>query len=531
MVHSSKRTEMAVATESDVTIEAPPPGRVRGDGLAGVAAAALSLAAGEAIAGASPTVPSLVESVGGWVIDSVPPWVKDFAIRTFGIYDKLALVVGIVVVALLLGYIVGRLARRRFSAAVAAFVVFGGVGAAAAAREPGVSIGQALLAGAVTALLGIIALRWLLRRNPPSTVEPSSRRAFLIGLGAVGGLAIAAAGGGRWLISRARRAISGREEVVLPLALETVPDPVAANSFEVEGLTPIVMPNDQFYRIDTALSVPRVDLSTWTLSIKGMVDRPFQISYADLMDMDMVERYVTLSCVSNNVGGDLVGNAKWLGVPLPGLLDRAGVQTGAEQLVGRSVDDFTVGFPVAAAFDGREALVAVAMNGEPLPFEHGFPARLVVAGLYGYVSATKWLKEIELTTWDAFDAYWIPRGWAKEAPIKTQSRIDTPGPRAQIISGLRTIAGVAWAPNRGISKVEVSIDNGPWQETKLSEPLGTDAWRQWRLDWVAISGRHEIAVRATDGLGQTQTRAETPPAPDGATGWHTVTILVADPAA
>lgn len=518
---------MAVATETPTTRE--PRSTGRRDGLAGVAAVALSLAAGEAVAGASPSVPSLVESVGGWVIDSVPPSVKDFAIRTFGIYDKLALVVGIVVVSLVLGYFVGRLARRWFTAAVAAFAVFGAAGAAAAASEPDVGIGSALATGAVAALLGIVALRWLLRRNSPVQVAPGGRRAFLLGLAAVGGLAIAAAGGGRWLIARTRRAISGRGEVVLPTALETVPDPVVANSFEVEGLTPIVMPNDRFYRIDTALSVPRVDLSTWTMSVTGMVDRPFQISYADLLDMDMVERYVTLSCVSNNVGGDLVGNAKWLGVPLSKVLDRAGVQAGAEQLVGRSVDDFTVGFPVAAVYDGREALVAVGMNGEPLPFEHGFPARLVVAGLYGYVSATKWLKEIELTTWDAFDAYWIPRGWAKEAPIKTQSRIDTPRSGTQVAPGRRAIAGVAWAPNRGIAKVEVSVDGGSWQEAELSEPLGADAWRQWRLDWEATPGQHEIAVRATDGRGETQTQVQTPPAPDGATGWHTVRTVVTQP--
>jgi DMSO/TMAO reductase YedYZ molybdopterin-dependent catalytic subunit len=289
----------------------------------------------------------------------------------------------------------------------------------------------------------------------------------------------------------------------------------------------VITPNETFYRIDTAFSVPSVDLQEWSLSVSGMVDRPYSISYFDLLDMDMVERDVTLSCVSNQVGGDLVGNARWLGVPLTEILDRAGVQTGAEQLVGRSVDDFTVGFPVEAAYDGREALVAVGMNGEPLPIEHGFPARLVVAGLYGYVSATKWLSSIELTGWDEFDAYWIPRGWSKEAPIKTQSRIDTPQSGDRIEEGLRQVAGVAWAPTRGISTVEVQLgEDTDWIEATLSEPLSENSWLQWSVEWDAPAGTHQIQVRATDGDGNVQTDEIRPPAPDGATGWHRINVSV-----
>nr|MDP9494851.1 molybdopterin-dependent oxidoreductase [Actinomycetota bacterium] len=283
-----------------------------------------------------------------------------------------------------------------------------------------------------------------------------------------------------------------------------------------------------FYRIDAAFSVPRVDLPAWTLSIKGMVDRPYSITYADLLDMRMVERYVTLSCVSNPVGGNLVGNAKWLGVPLTEILDRAGMQPEAEQIVGRSVDDFTVGFPVEAAYDGRDALLAVGMNDEPLPFEHGFPARLVVAGLYGYVSATKWISEIELTRWDDFDAYWVPRGWSKEAPVKTQSRIDTPPSGAQVPAGPRQVAGVAWAPHRGISKVEVQLgDLADWLEAELSESLSDNSWRQWSIEWEAPVGSHVLRVRATDGEGNLQTDEIVPPAPNGATGWHTIETVVA----
>jgi DMSO/TMAO reductase YedYZ molybdopterin-dependent catalytic subunit len=288
----------------------------------------------------------------------------------------------------------------------------------------------------------------------------------------------------------------------------------------------VVTPNDSFYKIDTALSVPRVDLDTWAMKITGLVDRPFELTYDDLLDFSMVERYVTLSCVSNRVGGGLVGNAKWLGVPLNEILEQAGVQAGAEQIVGRSVDGFTVGFPTEVAFDGREALVAVGMNDEPLPFDHGFPARLVVAGLYGYVSATKWLAEIELTTWDSFDAYWVPRGWAKEAPIKTQSRIDTPQPNARVAAGSRPIAGVAWAPGRGISRVEVQVDDRGWQDATLSEPLSTESWRQWSVDWDAEPGSYTLQVRATDGTGETQTSVRQPPRPDGATSYHTISVVV-----
>jgi DMSO/TMAO reductase YedYZ molybdopterin-dependent catalytic subunit len=304
--------------------------------------------------------------------------------------------------------------------------------------------------------------------------------------------------------------------------------PAAAEFTGISGLSPVVTPNASFYRIDSAFSVPRVDLPEWTLSIKGMVDHPYSIDYDDILAMPMVERYVTLSCVSNQVGGDLVGNAKWLGVPLTEILDRAVVQADAEQIVGRSVDDFTVGFPVGVAYDGRDALLAVGMNDEPLPFEHGFPARLVVAGLYGYVSATKWISEIELTRWDAFDAYWVPRGWAKEAPVKTQSRIDTPPSGAEIPQGLRQVAGVAWAPSRGIARVEVQLgEDAPWLDAELSEPLSDNSWRQWSIQWDAPPGAQQIRVRATDGEGEVQTDAIVPPAPDGATGWHTIQVTVA----
>jgi DMSO/TMAO reductase YedYZ molybdopterin-dependent catalytic subunit len=323
--------------------------------------------------------------------------------------------------------------------------------------------------------------------------------------------------------------VSGvRERLRLPAAAKPAPPVPAGGDLGIDGLSPYLTPNADFYRIDTALQVPQVDVADWRLSITGMVDRPLTFTFGDLLREDLVEADITLACVSNEVGGDLVGNARWLGVRLDRLLERAGVQDGATQLVGRAVDGFTVGFPTELARDGRDALVAIGMNGEPLPVEHGFPARLVVPGLYGYVSATKWLSEIELTTLDAFDAYWIPRGWAKEAPIKTQSRIDVPAPLSPVSPGRRAIAGVAWAQTRGIEAVEVQIDGGEWTPARLADDTGPDTWRQWVLDWDATPGQHTLRVRATDGTGELQTEERAEPIPDGASGWHAVQVRVAN---
>jgi hypothetical protein len=273
--------------------------------------------------------------------------------------------------------------------------------------------------------------------------------------------------------------------------------------------------------------VPAINPDEWTLTIKGMVDKEIVLTYRDLQDMDLVERYVTLSCVSNEVGDNLVGNALWTGVMLKDVLDMAGVQPGADQLVGRSVDGWTAGFPTELAFDGRDAMIAIGMNREVLPADHGFPARLVVPGLYGYVSATKWITEIELTTWDAFDGYWIPRGWAKEGPIKTQSRIDRPRNRDTIDAGPYTLGGVAWAPTKQITMVEIQIDDEPWVVADLAESLSADAWRLWQAHVDLSPGKHVLRVRATDGTGETQTEVRVGPRPDGATGWHTIDITAA----
>jgi DMSO/TMAO reductase YedYZ molybdopterin-dependent catalytic subunit len=313
----------------------------------------------------------------------------------------------------------------------------------------------------------------------------------------------------------------------LPEPASTAPPIPDGAALSVGELSPLITPNERFYRIDTALLVPRPNLSTWRLRVHGMVDRPFELTYDELVAMPLHEQYVTIACVSNEVGGGLVGNALWRGVRLKELLERAGVQPEATQIVGRAVDGFTVGFPTAWALaDERESLVAVAMNGEALPADHGFPARLIVPGLYGYVSATKWLAEIELTTWEAFDAYWVPLGWAKEAPILTQSRIDTPRDAAQLQPGAVAVAGVAWAPDRGIRAVEVQVDEDGWQPAEMSVPISDATWVQWMYRWEATPGEHLLRVRATDGTGEVQTEMRSRPDPDGARGHHTIRVTV-----
>lgn len=301
------------------------------------------------------------------------------------------------------------------------------------------------------------------------------------------------------------------------------PIPAAAT---LSPVTPFITPNNEFYLIDTALSLPRINLDSWKVQIGGRVDAPFSLSYNDLLARPQVERVVTIACVSNEVGGNLIGNAVWQGVLLADLLNEAGVQSDAQQVFSTSVDGWNCGFPIEVAMDGRDAMIAIGMNGQPLPPRHGFPARLIVPGVYGYVSATKWLSKIELTTWDEAVGYWVPRGWSRDAPVKTQSRIDVPRRDDSVVAGPTPIAGIAWAQHRGIAKVEVRVDGGDWHEATLATDVTNDTWRQWLYQWDATSGEHTIQVRATDNDGQTQTEEVARPDPDGATGWHTRTIQV-----
>ncbi len=483
------------------------------------------MASSELLAALLPGAPSLVLAVGAAIVDLAPLPVERVAVNVFGTADKPALVVGIVLLSAVAGAAFGVAAARRFWIGVVGFSVFGILGAVAGFFDPQASGLVGSVSATASALVGVGVLRRLLDAAP-SVRAPEERRHFLVLAASVLGLALVGGGVGRWLLRGRERMLAEREAVRLPAASRALPPPAASASLDVVGLPPLVTPNADFYRIDTALAVPQIDLSGWRLAIDGMVDRPLSLSFDDLLAMDLVEADVTIACVSNEIGGELIGNARWLGVPLAALLERVGVQPGADQIVGQSVDGWTGGFPTQAAFDGRNALVAVGMNGEPLPIEHGFPARLIVPGLYGYVSATKWLSRIRLVTWEGFDGYWIPRGWSKEGPIKTQSRIDVPARFGAIPAGPTAIAGVAWAQRRGISGVEVQIDEDEWQPALLAGELHVDTWRQWTLAWSATPGTHRIRVRATDGTGAIQTEASAPVIPNGATGYHTIRVTV-----
>jgi DMSO/TMAO reductase YedYZ molybdopterin-dependent catalytic subunit len=496
--------------------------------LAGVAAAAVALGVGELVALVVAPRSGPLVAVSGVVIDKVPESGKDLAISLFGTYDKFALQVGTIVLLLAFAAVVGILGQRRLWYGMAGIGLFGIVGLAAALTRSSATVLWAIptlvaTAAAAATLYYLLGRLGTVRRTGTEAARPEfDRRKFLQAAGMIVGVGAIAGYAGRAL-GEASSVNSARAAIRLP----TPSGPPASTppGSDMAGLSYVVS-NGSFYRIDTAILLPQIDPNEWRLRIHGRVRKEIELTFNDLLSRPLIERYVTLSCVSNEVGGDLVGNAKWLGVPLKEILDEAGVDAGADQVVSRSDDGFSAGTPTAAIMDGRDAMIAIGMNGEPLPVAHGFPARLVVPGLYGYVSATKWVTDIELTTFADFDAYWVPRGWSQQAPIKTESRIDKPREGSKISPGQTVIAGVAWAPHRGISKVEVQVDDGPWQATTIGTVASVDTWRLWSLPWNAGAGDHQIRVRATDNAGDTQTSAEEPPAPNGATGWHTIRVSV-----
>jgi DMSO/TMAO reductase YedYZ molybdopterin-dependent catalytic subunit len=471
-------------------------------------------------------------AVGSLIIALQPAGAKGLMIGLFGTKDKLALNVALVLVALLVATALGMVARRNFAFAVLAFVAFGAVSLVGAVYVEVVPWPPALLSAGVAVLAAAGTLRLLLNlaAEVAVTVETPAnpfRRRFLIS--SIGLLVSAVLAGslGRYLLARSHPTGVPVGAAKLPESAATVPTLTADEQLSAPGLSPLVVPNDVFYRIDTSLLVPVIDASTWQLKISGMVDNPRTYSYQDLEAMPLIEQYITLVCVSNDVGGDLVGNALWTGVRLKEVLGMAGVRPGATQIVGRAIDGFTVGFPTSWALDpAREAMIAMSMNREPLPAEHGYPARLIVPGQYGYVSATKWLTEIELTTREAFNAFWINLGWAKDGPILTQSRIDHPQYFDEFPSGPTWVDGVAWAPDRGIARVEVRIDDGTWNVAEMSRPISKATWVQWMWLWQADPGVHHIEVRATDGTGQVQTAEQTNAEPNGARGHHRIKVTV-----
>ncbi|QIN78381.1 molybdopterin-dependent oxidoreductase [Rubrobacter marinus] len=543
--------------------------------MAGGAGMALALGLAELVHGVYALVPSVPVAISQRIIELTPGALATAGIGALGKAAAPVLIAVVVVSALLSGAGLAALARRSRLAALAGVAVLAAAALFAAFMEPFIAPVATVLTVLGSLGAGTLVSGLLLRSSgvpggegagPEDASEEASaerrepepfsgryreahsergvavnRRGFLALAGGAAAVGAAAAGTGRFLTGEEDAEVTGARPLestqrggpgqAVPQVRTSVPPPPPEASIEVPGMPPLITPAEDFYVIDTALSSPRINRERWTLNVRGAVENPVEFSYNDLMSLPVIEAYITLACVSNEVGGGLVSNAKWTGVPLSEVLREAGVapdrlNRANEQLVGRSVDGWTNGFRTRTAFEREEALVAFAMNDDELPLKHGYPVRLVVPGLYGYVSATKWLTEIELTD-RGYDAYWIQRGWSKQGPVKTQSRIDTVEPGATVQAGRVPIGGVAWAPTRGIERVEVSTDGGEtWNDARLAAQLDVDAWRQYVYEWEAEPGEYVLKVRATDGEGETQTAEEAAPIPSGATGYHTIEATV-----
>ncbi len=559
--------------------------------LVGLLSGAVALGVGHLVAGLIGISASPYLAVGNTAIDYTPSALKDFAVRTFGTYDKVVLLGGMAVAILGFVAIAGALSRRRAAPGMVLIGALGVIGVLAILQRP--DVGQlGPLAGAAALVVGVLTFSWLHAKALTTTAEATTVEAAPAGAAttgataetatadasnpeddrpeprtravetadtryrndghagegghgsakAIGGgtgrrgflkVAVATAGvagvagvagqvlGKRVDVQASRRAVG---EIRPSVAAPPIP---AGADFARDGTPSFITSNADFYRVDTALVVPRVRAENWSLRVHGMVDRELELSFDDLRNRRLVEKTITMTCVSNEVGGPYVSTANFVGVPLREVLREAGVRSGADQLVSKSVDGWTAGSPTEVVMeDSRDALLAIAMNGEPLPAEHGFPVRIVVPGLYGYVSATKWLADIELTTFDAFDAYWKRRGWGERGPIKTMSRIDRPTGFQKVRGGKVVVAGVAWAQTTGVDAVEVRVDGGPWTPATLSAEVNLDTWRMWRTELDLAPGGHTAECRATDRSGYTQTQERAEPIPDGATGWHSAFFTV-----
>lgn len=490
--------------------------------LFGFIATAAGLALGHLAASLNNNWNSPVVSLGNRVIDYVPAVVKKFTIQLFGVNDKAFLVATILIVVLGLSIFIGRAFMAGKTQVAFGTIVLMSVAAGGASSLDARSNLFSLIPTLVSGATAIYILRWLGEQEKTRDISGAAltRRELLKAVGVVVAVTIVATGAAKLLAQKASVQVE-RIRIALPKPLKFLSQPPVDPALSMPGLSPLFTPNQDFYRIDTALSIPNISIDDWQLEIVGMVAKPSTFTYAQLTQRPVFELDDTIACVSNEVGGDLVGNARWLGIRLDDLIREASPLAGADQIMGYSHDGFTAGFPLAV-LDGRDAMIAFGMNGEVLPLAHGFPARIIVPGLYGYVSATKWLTRIELTRFDKKQGYWIPRGWAEQAPIKTQSRIDTPKNESEIAPGRHAIAGVAWAPTRGISKVEVRVNKDPWRVATLGPELAKTTWRQWWIDWEARTGQHVISVRAPDGDGQLQPEFWRPADPNGAEGWHTI---------
>jgi len=518
--------------------------------LAGLLSGAIGVCVGFLVAGLTGPIGSPVVAVAELSIDISPPAVKNFAIKEFGSHDKLVLQIGVLIVLAIFAAAIGSLAQRKLEYGLAGIGVFAAIGLIAAGTRPTsgpADILPTLIGSAAAAVAMYLLIKYAgpvpAAKQPspaakpgverqPSTARTASlkvteppRREFFKASATTAGVAAAAYLGGRVLSERA--SVTQAEKALrLPKPAVDAPPLPAGVDLKIPGLSSFITPNSAFYRVDTAIVLPQIPPSSWQLRIHGMVRRELTLSFEDLIKRPLIEDYITLTCVSNPVAGPYIGNAKWLGASLASLLREAGVKAGADQLYCTSFDGFTCGTPVATAMDGRDAMLAVAMNGKPLPVAHGFPVRCVVPGLYGYVSACKWITDIEVTTYRSNVAYWAQRGWFAQAPIKTESRIDLPTGQTPLKVGQTTIAGVAWAQHKGIDAVEVRVDQGPWQRAKLAAVPGIDTWRQWMLDWDAPEGNHIIEARATDATGYTQTAVQEPPEPNGASGYPIIQVQV-----
>jgi DMSO/TMAO reductase YedYZ molybdopterin-dependent catalytic subunit len=507
-------------------------------------------------------------ALGSTFIDFTPPWLKDFAIATFGTGDKLALFIGMAVTIVLLACALGIVAYRRWALGALGVLLMGAVIVASVLTRAGAQPLDALPSVIGTAA-GLIVLRVLTtrlrrtqqrtdrERNPALAHDPApahkadqapapapapapaqaqndasrdrpatSRRAFFTAAGITAAVSAIAATGGRLLGSARSNAAQARNSLQLPAPAKAAPAVPAGVQSGTPGVTPWLTPNDEFYRIDTALSVPALNVQDWELRVHGLVDREIRLSFQDLLEAELIESHISLTCVSNPVGGNLAGNARWLGMPLRDVLRMAGPQDGADMVLSTSSDGFSASTPLEVLQDGRDAMLAIGMNGEALPLEHGFPVRMVVPGLYGFVSATKWVVDLEVTRFADSKAYWTDRGWAERGPIKTMARVEVPRSFAKVPAGRVAVGGTAWAQTRGITKVEVQIDDGPWTEATLAAEASVDTWRQWSFDWEATPGPHTIRARATDATGEVQTEKRADPVPDGASGWQSLAVTV-----
>ncbi len=545
--------------------------------LAGVLAAGVVLGIAELAGAFFRASATPVIAMGSTFIDFTPPWMKDFAIETFGTSDKLALLVGMGVTIVLLAAVLGIVALKRWALGVAGVLLMGAIIVACVLTRAGASLIDAVPTVVGTAA-GLLALRWLIARlrhmsapaaasadpvagqsgmpagvsinearpedhsgNPSvetaqtrrgsraaeaRTQGTTSRRGFFAAAGVTAVVAAAAAGGGRLLAGARNNVAAVRDSLQFPAPSSPAPALPAGVQSPVAGVTPFVTPNADFYRIDTALSVPQLTTDDWVLRVHGMVEEEFELSFQDLLDAELIERHITLTCVSNPVGGYLAGNARWLGYPLREVLARAKPLDGADMVLSTSSDGFSASTPLPVLQDDRDAILAVAMNGEPLPVEHGFPVRMVVPGLYGYVSATKWVVDLEVTRFADRTSYWTDRGWSEEGPIKTMARVEVPQSFAQVDGGAVMIGGVAWSQQRGITAVEVSVDSGDWEAVTLADEASVDTWRQWSHELTLEPGLHTVRARATDAADGVQTEERADTVPDGASGWQSVQFTV-----